>query len=552
LFKSDKDDKKKGRNINDEVIKVFKRSPSKQKTLSVQSKDNQEDEKNYQNNKIYPVNLMIEKEKLEKLKNNKYYLVVYNNKTNYIYSQNPFLKRINKIITEKTINNRINTKIFRRKTEMLINSKEIITRKFAKEKIKLKNYEDLFKIEKKTLDFKEKVNYRKKTQKYHDIILEMWSINRNIKAECSFNHSLNYYFFTKIEFGEIYLDVPTTITPRKKISANNNIGKLTEVNMKKRHYTVQVRKQNITNDLDDTFAKKKSTINCNKKYQYLQLSKNINNLMLIHSFILKSFAFDNDEMINRYSKNKNLRNGKTNKMRYQMFHKKTSKLLGALGLNSSKVVITKKNTFNSIQNENEVQYNKQVIKRGSMITFEDLKNTLKKQLSHKSYDSNNENILSVLKYSNFFEKNKSKKEFMDSLENTKRKKKIEEEKRESQINFEDLYFELVKLIIEGRNKAFQNFFEKNQNWIDINQELFDGNTLLILSAREGNYYITKFLCEQNADVNIQNFSGNTALHFAIGKQFYAIADILTRYGATEDIKNIRGLAPWDCIDNNIE
>ena len=552
MFKSDKDDKKKGRNINDEVIKVFKRSPSKQKTLSVQSKDNQEDEKNYQNNKIYPVNLMIEKEKLEKLKNNKYYLVVYNNKTNYIYSQNPFLKRINKIITEKTINNRINTKIFRRKTEMLINSKEIITRKFAKEKIKLNNYEDLFNIEKKTLDFKEKVNYRKRTQKYHDIILEMWSINRNIKAECSFNHSLNYYFFTKIEFGEIYLDVPTTITPRKKISANNNIGKLTEVNMKKRHYTVQVRKQNITNDLDDTFAKKKSTINCNKKYQYLQLSKNINNLMLIHSFILKSFAFDNDEMINRYSKNKNLRNGKTNKMRYQMFHKKTSKLLGALGLNSSKVVITKKNTFNSIQNENEVQYNKQVIKRGSMITFEDLKNTLKKQLSHKSYDSNNENILSVLKYSNFFEKNKSKKEFMDSLENTKKKKKIEEEKRESQINFEDLYFELVKLIIEGRNKAFQNFFEKNQNWIDINQELFDGNTLLILSAREGNYYITKFLCEQNADVNIQNFSGNTALHFAIGKQFYAIADILTRYGATEDIKNIRGLAPWDCIDNNIE
>ena len=76
--------------------------------------------------------------------------------------------------------------------------------------------------------------------------------------------------------------------------------------------------------------------------------------------------------------------------------------------------------------------------------------------------------------------------------------------------------------------------------------------MLILSAREGNYYITKFLCEQNADVNIQNCNGNTALHFAIGKQFYAIADILTRHGATEDIKNIRGLSPWDCIDNHIE
>ena len=551
LFKVDKDDKKKGRNKNNEVMKVFKRNPSKQKTLSMISKDNQEEEKNVQNNKIYPVNLMIEKEKLEKLKKNKYYLTVYNNKTNYIYGKNLFLKGINKMITEKTINNRINTKIFLRKTEMLINSKEIITRKFAKEKIKLKNYEDLFNIEKKTLDFKEKVNYRKRTQKYHDIILRMGSINKNIKAECSFNHSLNYYFFTKIEFGEIYLDGPTTITPRKKISANNNIGKLTEVNMSKRHYTVQVRKQNITNDLDDTFAKKKSTISCNKNFQYLQLSKNVNNLMLIHSYILKSLAFDNDEMMNKYSRNKNLGNGKANRMRYQLFHKKTSKLLGALGLNSSKVVITRKNTFNSIQNDNEVQYNKQVIKRGSMITFEGLKNTLKKQLSHKTYDSNHDNILSVLKYSNFFEKNKSKKEFLDSLDNTKKKKKIEE-RRESQINFEDLYFELVKLIIEGRNNAFQNFFQKNQNWIDINQELFDGNTLLILSAREGNYYITKFLCEQNADVNIQNFSGNTALHFAIGKQFYAIADILTRYGATEDIKNARGLAPWDCIGNDIE
>ena len=128
--------------------------------------------------------------------------------------------------------------------------------------------------------------------------------------------------------------------------------------------------------------------------------------MLIHSYILKSLAFDNDEMMNKYSRNKNLGNGKANRMRYQLFHKKTSKLLGALGLNSSKVVITRKNTFNSIQNDNEVQYNKQVIKRGSMITFEGLKNTLKKQLSHKTYDSNHDNILSVLKYSNFFEKKK--------------------------------------------------------------------------------------------------------------------------------------------------
>ena len=111
---------------------------------------------------------------------------------------------------------------------------------------------------------------------------------------------------------------------------------------------------------------------------------------------------------------------------------------------------------------------------------------------------------------------------------------------------------MIKLIIEGKNKQFQKIFEEKRIFIDINQELFDGNTLLILSSREGNYYITKFLCEQNAEVNIQNTNGNTALHYAIGKQFYAIADILARYGAREDIKNIKGLAPWDYIENNIE
>ena len=36
------------------------------------------------------------------------------------------------------------------------------------------------------------------------------------------------------------------------------------------------------------------------------------------------------------------------------------------------------------------------------------------------------------------------------------------------------------------------------------------------------------------------------------QQFYNIADILARYGAKEDIRNMKGLTPWDCIENNIE
>ena len=73
-----------------------------------------------------------------------------------------------------------------------------------------------------------------------------------------------------------------------------------------------------------------------------------------------------------------------------------------------------------------------------------------------------------------------------------------------------------------------------------------------MAVKEGNYQITKFLCEEQANVNIQNVDGNTALHYAIGKQFYSIADILTMHGAKEDLLNLRGFSPWDCIENNVE
>ena len=76
-----------------------------------------------------------------------------------------------------------------------------------------------------------------------------------------------------------------------------------------------------------------------------------------------------------------------------------------------------------------------------------------------------------------------------NYENDKEKEDIDEE-----LFYEQIYFVLIKFIIEGKNKSFENFFEKNINFIDINQELLDKNTLLILCEKEGNYNITKFLC----------------------------------------------------------
>ena len=117
---------------------------------------------------------------------------------------------------------------------------------------------------------------------------------------------------------------------------------------------------------------------------------------------------------------------------------------------------------------------------------------------------------------------------------------------------EDIYFQLLGYIMEGGNKQFIRFFEKNKKIIDINHQLIDGNTLLILAAKEGNYYISKYLCEGGIDINTQNELGNTALHYAIANQFYSIVDILTRHGAREDIPNKKGLFPWNCAENMLD
>ena len=106
--------------------------------------------------------------------------------------------------------------------------------------------------------------------------------------------------------------------------------------------------------------------------------------------------------------------------------------------------------------------------------------------------------------------------------------------------------------MKGLNKNFINYFQSMEKNIDINQQFYDGNTLIIISAKEGNLDITKFLCQQGADLNIQNNSGNTALHYAIANQFFSIADVLKSNGAREDIPNNKGFCPWDCIEHGLE
>ena len=539
----------------------FKRSINKKEILSLsQAHEN----KIKINNEIYPQKLMAESQKITKIKKNKFYLAINNKKSLDIYSKNKFLNKIYKKLNDKSINNRINTQIFLKKTEILINSKENIERYIFKERNKAKKNNSI-KISKndknnmKSIYFKDICMNKNKINEYNGIILFFYEKKINYIFKCKLCPLL-----TKAITGKTQFDVLTVTKPKKKRvlqkrftleeqpQSNNYIKNIIRV------YSFTQKKTSFNNNLNDGFQIRKT-----ENVVKAELYRNKKNLILIHGYILKSLPYYFDFSLEK--KNKNNQNQTRGINSYKSTNRKISRRMGIfnnLGLskNSSQILntIIKKKTIVSRKSENESLFSPQkLIRRSSQqMKIDDFNRTLRKKLSQKNLDPNYEN-LSILKQKKFFKKEK----ICDDINDQKTgRKEIDENSnfknndkgKNDEINVENIYLELIKLIIEGKNKMFKNYYEKNRAFIDINEELFEGNTLLILSAREGNYHITKFLCEEGAEVNLQNHNGNTALHYAIGRQFYALADILTRHGAREDIKNNKGFGPWDCIDHNIE
>ena len=550
------------------IKKTFKRSPTRKQTLHIPqtSKDNKEIEKEKSdNNQKYPINLMVEKEKLKKIKASKFYLAINNKKTIDIYKKNDFLNQFNKEISKKSINNSINTKIFIQKTEMLVNNKEIIGKLIVKEEQKLKPKEASLVLSQSSKEqsisvyFQSIKNNKKEIEKYNDIIMSLCIIKLNYKINSNLCHLMREYIFTYIKFGELSSSIQSNKTHKKRGSCMINLKLKNSTKSLKRQNTLSpIKKVIFNNELEDAFTLKKTKNHYKKD---LKWTNDIVNLISIHDYILKSLPYSQEINLKEINNNNKFQNKlikKKSRFFFRQYSRRISKKLVEInnfGINSSKILLN--------LNDNEFSKNKKIlVRRGSTIfNLDDFTKSLKKQLSQKSTDSF-ENF-SILKRKNFFKKTviikDNKKDSHKSInERDKNKKNTKEiiknlyENEKDDIDEEQIYFELIRFVIEGKNKNFENFYNKNKNSIDINQELFDKNTLLILCAKEGNYYITKFLCEQGAEVNYQNNSGNTALHYALGKQFYAIADILTRHGAKEDIRNLKGLTPWDCIEHNIE
>ena len=260
---------------------------------------------------------------------------------------------------------------------------------------------------------------------------------------------------------------------------------------------------------------------------------NIKNLNYIHDFILKSFPFSKDNTQKKIIEKEN------NIVNKNFMKKFTKELIKEINNNSSSLL--------KLLNKNKSLHLSNIINMTNIKNNGNISKLLTKKFSKKEIKLNSPKIndfalknYSILNKNTFFIKEK---EIINNKDN--------QIKNSEDIDNITIYIKLIKYMMEGNNKNFINYFLKNKKYININQELYDGNNLLILSAMEGNYFITKFLCEQGIEVNNQNYKGNTALHYVFAKNFYKIFDVLKNFGARENIKNNKGLMAYECIEQKI-
>ena len=501
-------------------VSEFQKKERNKIKIIIEKKDSKE-------TKVQPStnNTTIDKNILKKIKNNKYYLTICKGKTNNIYRDNDFLNDLNKSIKHSN-----NLNLFAKKTEMLINCKNKTEQTINIEKSKLKLVEISAKINSYFVRYF-RIDVRRKEVKYNKEVNEFInSIKKSIiehKFICNLRLSSLSYIQNEYEFEGF----PYILTGKK---STNHLEFLMENSF------AQFRKHNSK---DHFIIKKKKLIHKDE----VSMNKSVINMLVVQDIILKSLYYYKDS-----EKAKNVNNNKNLKEKKKIYDRIGNKKNMSFHTNSSKILLKDLKKKNSLKlsnlNLNNLINNRKMIKRSSTLIKD---NILKIKNSQNS--EININHYSILQQKHFFKKRKLNSNDKNSNKNDSIFLIDEKENsKEDNIDADKIYLELAKLIFEGKSNSFINFYKKNKEYINVNQDLFDGNTLLILSAKDGNFFISKFLCEQGAKINAQNHKGNTALHYAIGKQFYGVADLLARHGAKEDIKNNMGLTPWECIEHNKE
>ena len=527
--------------------KVINKNKNKKVIIDLKPLDLKENKNNEEKGNL----ASLGKEKIDdiKFKRNKFGILFYNKKINKVYSKIKFLNEINEELTENLINKRINTKLFAQKENLLINAQGGLENIIFKENTKIIKHGSHFlsSIELKNvmqIYFKEIALNKNKIKIYKERYIYILTRKINYKFNCIIGSVTRDYIFKKYESNAI------SLSSKNKINDNNNNNLIK--NFKKEKKIKTLKKSQTVRNFENTQNNKNNSENFSvdkTKDVKLRYKKNIGNFIIIQEFILKSLPFYKENyirLINIHKKHKVTTRRHANLSCFDKNHSKKFLLTGGLD------ALSKKNSFNVVPFARNYGKRRADRRSSSIFNLDGIKQTLRINLQKtESRESN----FSVLKQKNFFKKFHTNNENILELGEKESSKSLEKEKtdvNEADKEIQSLYFQLIKALFEGKIKNFKNLYMKNKKFIDINQVLIEGNTLLILAAREGNYQITKFLCEEKADINIQNTEGNTALHYAIGKQFYSIADILTMHGAKEDLQNFKGLTPWDCIEHNVD
>ena len=503
--------------------------------------------KNEDNNSLL---LSSERYRETKNKNDTFEINKHNSKINKVYKKCKFLNKLNEELTDNLICKRINTNIQTKKQNILNKAKDEYNNIIIKGYNKITNH---------TKSFLSKPEIQKMMSIYiKDIYIDksrniiyketyLYLLRRKIPNvfNCIIGSDTRDYIFKKYESNRMSL---TEKLKKEEINQDSliqsfRLEKTVRTMKRKSTFIPNFKKEQKKTDSEGVFTVKK-THNVKMRHK-----RHLGNFIIVQEFILKSLPFYKEnyfKKINLYRQHHNTRK------RYINFHSSNKSISKIYNMNSFDS-LTKKNSSNSIQLRGSYMRKKGERRTGSILKIENIRKTLRIQSKPKT--EKKELNISVLKHKHFFKKLKTNLEY--GIDNTEKESSKSNEKDKTDSNeldpkIENIYFILMKALLEGKSGYFQNFYMKNKIFIDINQVLIEGNTLLILAAREGNYQITKFLCEEQADVNIQNADGNTALHYAIGKQFFSIADLLNMYGAKEDLLNLKGLSPWDCIEHNVD
>ena len=498
-------------------------------------------------NNIEELNLASSgKEDESSYRNNKFSIKFQDKKINKIYSKVKFLNKINKELTEHLINKRINSKIFSQKKSLLTNIKDVIEKSINKEDSKIIKHNSQFLSQAEinslmSIYIKEIFLDKSKLKLYKETYIYLFSGNIKNKFNCIIGCVTRDYIFEKYE-TKLSLQNNNKLNEKDEGNLIKNFKQDKKINILKRHNTYRHINNNETNNNNSEHFSVDKTKNIK-----LNLEKYLCNFIIIQEFILKSLPFYKENFIRFINYHRNYKGFSRRNINFRSFDRNISKKYNRF---SNFEELNKKNSFNSLPFRDGSRRRRDR-RTGSVLNFENIKQTLRIQSLQKT--ELRESNFSVLKQKNFFKKLHTNNEiFFSDKESNKSLEKEKPEVNEGDKQLESIYFELTKALFDGKFRNFKNIYLKNKKYIDINQPLLEGNTLLILAVREGNYQITKFLCEENADINSQNSEGNTALHYAIGKQFFSLADILTIHGAKEDLQNLKGLSPWDCIEHNVD